>query len=94
MRQIRVLGNQSLLDIATMHCGLADMAYDIALMNGLGVDARINEGDMLSVPAVANRSVVDFYLKMGIAPATEVSIVKEQEYSLGTFDFTFDNTFY
>lgn len=77
-----------------MHCGLADMAYDIALMNGLGVDARIKEGDMLNVPPVANRLVVDYYFKMGITPATEVSIVKEQEYFFGTFDFTFDNTFY
>ena len=41
---VRVLDNQSLFDIAMMHCGKAELAYDIAIANGISVTDSVNVG--------------------------------------------------
>ena len=69
---VKALDNQSLWDIATMHCGKSELAYDVAIANGLSITDPINTGDEIIVPdeLKINKDITQFYQQNGVKPAT------------------------
>jgi len=65
-----VLNSQSLLDIAIQHCGGAEAAFDIALLNELVLSDNLEVGRQLIVPAKANRTIAEYYENRRLKPAT------------------------
>ncbi|MDR0206048.1 MAG: hypothetical protein LBI45_02160 [Bacteroidales bacterium] len=76
MRTISPLSGQSIFDIALMTCGVAEMAYDIALANEVGVTDDV-ENILLVIPedAEKNRKVVEYYTINSVTPATDIEII-------------------
>lgn len=69
---VKVLDNQSLFDIALMHCGKAELAYDIAIANGISVTDSVSVGSEITIPdgLKVNNDIVQFYKQNGVKPAT------------------------
>ena len=65
-----VLEGQNLVDIATQYCGSGDVAYDIALLNDLSVTDELEAGSELSLPAITNKKIAEYYKNKGLQPAT------------------------
>jgi hypothetical protein len=72
---VKVLNNQSLLDIAIQELGSADAAFDIALINNINITDDLQTGQILQIPQTANdyvrRQIVNYYKINEIKPATE-----------------------
>lgn len=68
---VKILPNQTLLDIAIQECGTAEAVVDIALANGLSVTADIDAGTLLKIPLITkNDEILNYYKQHGIKPAT------------------------
>lgn len=74
-----VLQGQSLFDIALQHCGAADAAYDIALLNGLSITDALEVGAQLELPPAMSVAVMRHYASAGIKPATALTKAQEQD---------------
>ena len=59
MKEVVVGVGQSVFDIAIQHTGSVDMAYDIAVANGISIDAPLIPGTILTVPGVVIPKIVD-----------------------------------
>ena len=88
---MKVLENQTLLDIAIQALGAAEAAFDIALLNNLSITDTMIPGTELAMPAIVNTDIAAYYAAKGLRPATglETGAVSSQR----IFDITFDNTF-
>lgn len=63
--------NQSLLDIALIYTGDADMAYEIAVGNNMDIGEPLGAGVELTWSGeVVNRKIVDNYRTYNRKPAT------------------------
>lgn len=91
MTTIAAVG-QTLIDIALVLTGDADMAYDIAKENGMNVSDMPTPGVEITYSGNAvNKQVFDYYASHGINPATGVTDKEETAFKI--FDYTFDFTF-
>lgn len=91
MQTITVAANQTLLDIALILTGDADMAYEIAKENGLLVSDRITPGDVIKYSgSVVSQPIVDYYTANNVRPATGID---DDNTANKIFDFTFDFSF-
>lgn len=71
MTTVTVLDRQSIFDIAIQHCGAAEAAYDIALLNGISITDELPVNSLIQKPDVIDKTIVDFYLQNNIIPATK-----------------------
>ena len=74
---------QTLFDIALQAYGRAELAYDIALANGLSLSEPLRAGQQVQLPAptrAVDTEVLNAYALQGIRPAT--GITEEQEQTL------------
>lgn len=73
MRTITAEGRQTLFDLALLAYGRAEAAFDLALENGLPLDAVPGPGAVLRVPEAeggADEAVTAAYALQGVRPAT------------------------
>lgn len=70
MRKIEANGQQTLLDIALQHCGAAEAVFAIAELNSVSPDTVPCHGDIVNLPDVVNKKVVNYYSANKIVPAT------------------------
>lgn len=79
--EITVLHNQSILDIAIQHTGIATNAYEIAKINGLTISDILTPGQMLEIPEGIEKDldIVNYYKSKGIQPATSLVGQNQEE---------------
>lgn len=82
--KIRVLHNQSLLDLAIQHTGSAQNALQIAQVNGLSLTAMLIAGAEVDIPQTAKEdtAMLEFYQAKKIQPATDITYEGEAEEEL------------
>lgn len=61
MNSVTVLSGQTIFDIAVQSCGDVSMAYDIALLNGIDLFAKLEPGMKLNVPDVVNKQAAGIF---------------------------------
>lgn len=67
-----VLPYQSLIDVAVSATGDAETAYDVAMQNGMTIDAEPEHGTVMETPAPVRKSVAAYYLHH-VKPATGIT---------------------
>ena len=65
--------NQTLFDIAIEHCGDAELAYQIAEINGFAITDDLPVETTLQLPNIANQKVVNYFDIDGLSPATAIT---------------------
>ncbi len=71
MQTIKAGVRQSLFDIAVQHRGRIDAAFEIAIENGLSLDASLTTNTELKIDnEVVDRMIVSYYASNDITPAT------------------------
>jgi hypothetical protein len=71
--EVEVKYNQSIIDIAIEHLGSAEMALDIALLNGISITDVLVPGTSLLLPEV--RKTINTEALPVVAPVTEASLL-------------------
>lgn len=71
--KVKILNNQSLLDVALQGTGNAQNAFLIAKENALSVTSYLVSGQELIIPVGIpfNREMLDFYQSKEVQPATD-----------------------
>ncbi len=64
---------QSLLDIAIQYLGSEEGLVSLVQLNNLSVNSSLVAGTALKLPAIIDRSVVDYFKAGGYVPAAEIS---------------------
>jgi hypothetical protein len=85
---MKIKTGQSLFDIAIQHCGSAEAAFDLAVLNGVSLTDDISAGIELELPPVVNKNTVNYYANKSISPCTGITGV-----TWSVFDYTFDYAF-
>ncbi|HEY5509389.1 MAG TPA: hypothetical protein VIK29_11995 [Paludibacter sp.] len=67
---LKALSGQTLFDIALQSAGSVEAAFDLALMNSIGITDDVVPGLNLTVASVVNKQIADYYKNKGIKPAT------------------------
>ena len=70
MKSITALQGQSIFDIAIQYCGSVDASYAIAKANGLTLDATLLPGQIVLVPEVIDRRIVEELRRRGVGVAS------------------------
>lgn len=85
---VRVLHNQSLLDIAIQEYGTIEAAFDLALANGLEVTDMLTPGMVLELPIsdYEDRDIANYFKSRKIHPATGISEETEEVIEMGYSD--------
>ncbi len=73
MRKVIVLDRQNIFDIAIHHCGSAEAAFAIAVLNAKSITDDLVAGEVLQLPTVANRAVAEYYTNNKLQPATGIT---------------------
>lgn len=70
--EIKILHNQSLLDIAIQHTGSVENAFEFAVQNGLSVSNELVAGNGLFIPGdiAFENDILNYYTSKKINPAT------------------------
>lgn len=82
---MKVLHNQSLLDLAIQHTGTAENAFAMALANGLSLTDDLTAGESLQLTAYGiqqNKEVLNYYQSKNIQPATAITAAVEQPHGI------------
>lgn len=71
-KQITILENQRVIDIAMQELGDVEMIFDLALLNGVSVTDDLSAGTLFTVPDFdkTKRATVNLFLKKGVEPAS------------------------
>lgn len=71
---IKVLNNQSFLDIAVQHTGSVINAFPIAVANNMSVSEELIPGTVLQVPESVeyDTEIKDYYQSKGLKPASKI----------------------
>ena len=88
MRMTQLQVNQTIEDIAISKCGTAELAFDLAIANGINISDQQNPGVYLSLPSIAEESIVGYFDNRIVQPATAIVVSSGR-----VFDETFDETF-
>lgn len=73
--QIKILHNQTLLDIAIQQYGSATMAIDLAIENNLSLTDDLEVGTVLNVPENSDfgqRLIAEYFQNKSLKPATKI----------------------
>jgi hypothetical protein len=82
---------QSIIDLAIQHLGGIEASFALAELNGISITEILTPGQVLQLPAAANKDIAKYYADRAIVPATGTNIDLENN---RTFDGTFGITFY
>jgi len=88
---ITIVEGQTLFDIAIQVSGSAEAAFEMALINSIGITDELTPGMVLSPAGIFNKQIASYYHDKQIKPATSIVTVNASE--SGIFDYTFDFTF-
>jgi len=80
---LKALSGQSLFDLALQSSGSVEAAFELALMNSIGITDDIVPGINLTVASVVNKQIADYYKNKGIKPAT----YSETESGIGGIEY-------
>lgn len=67
---IKVLSNQSLLDLAVQYCGAAEAALESAFANGRSITDDLEAGAELTTTDIFDLSVFNYFQNNNLKPAT------------------------
>lgn len=69
---IKVLANQTLVDISLQGCGTIDNWFDVAILNGMGITDDLTPGNTVATPDALQTlaSVVRLFGNVDLAPAS------------------------
>jgi hypothetical protein len=75
MKQITVLNNQTLLDVAIRHCGTVAAVVTIAILNNISVTDELTPGQLITIPKIGYgyQEVIDYFNQNKIEPATALT---------------------
>lgn len=68
-----VTSRQSLFDIAIQHCGNMETAFDIALLNGIGLTDDLQTSEELELVPPADNGIVQTFTVNHYKPATGIT---------------------
>ena len=88
---LKSVSGQTLFDIAIQVSGSAVAAFEMALINSIGITDELVPGTNLLPAGIFNNKIATYYQDKQIKPAT--SIVTVYAFESGIFDNTFDFTF-
>lgn len=71
--ETKALDGQSLFDLAVQHCGSAQVAFEIAELNGMDITAQPTPGQSILLPEVVNKQIADYFAVKDLTPATTLS---------------------
>jgi len=71
--QVTVKQGQNIFDVAMQTAGSISAAFALAMLNGAGITDDLAIGDVLTVPAPVDKSMLQHYSDNGVVPATAVS---------------------
>ncbi|MDK7675111.1 hypothetical protein QP547_04710 [Weeksella virosa] len=82
--QVKILHNQTLLDIAIQQYGTASAAFDLALANGISLTADLEVGNLLEIPLddYGAGLIANYYKANKLKPATAIEVLKLTEVEL------------
>ena len=81
---VKILHNQSILDLAIQHTGSVENAFSIAIANGICVSDDLNAGSELEVLGKVNIDIQNYFSAKQIRPATAITTaVIDNEPQLG-----------
>lgn len=94
MKEVTVLENQSLLDIAIRHCGSMELLFEIARLNSISVTKKLQAGELIKVPVVLqeNKRIVEYYKTNNIQPGTDYLREEVDSYLNVSADFLLINS--
>lgn len=72
MNLVKVLYQQTIIDIAVQELGDAERAVEIAALNGLGITDELTAGQVLQVPDydASKVNTVQLFMNKALAPAS------------------------
>ncbi|OWP76834.1 hypothetical protein [Flavobacterium oreochromis] len=75
MRQIIVLHNQSLQDIAIGYCGTGEAIKDIAMLNNISITAELIPGQLIVIPSkdYGYQEIANYFNLNKAEPATALT---------------------
>lgn len=78
---VRVLHNQSLLDIAIQEYGTANGVFALAVANGLDVTDTLKPGQVLTIPDWdgKDKDVAGYFKSRKIYPATATPLIVDED---------------
>lgn len=93
--KIRVLHNQSLLDIADMHTGTVLSAFAISVANGISLTDELEPGSELIIPddVLTDADIQGYYKAKQVRPATAIQPGEGPEPLEGIGYWTIGRTF-
>jgi len=80
---------QSLFDLAVQTCGSVESIFDLAVRNLICITDTLIPGQIVKLPDVGNKGIVNYYTIGDIIPASDTDVMAGNR----TFDDTFDLTF-
>ena len=87
---INVIQGQTLFDIAIQSAGSAEAAFEMALLNSIGITDDLVPGTVLLPAGIFNKQIAAYYQNKQIKPATNLGSSPDKT---RIFDYTFDFTF-
>lgn len=76
---VKVLHNQSLLDIAIQETGTLESLFDLALANGISItEDNLSNQDLKTESNFIDADILDYYSSKKILPATELNEEQKQ----------------
>ena len=88
---LKSVSGQTLFDIAIQVSGSAEAAFEMALINSIGITDELTPGTNLLQSGIFNKQISTYYQEKQIKPATSIVTVNASE--SGIFDYTFDFIF-
>lgn len=75
MKQITVLNNQSLFDVAIRYCGTVEAIAEIAILNNLSITDDLIPGQIVQIPLTdyGNQEVINYFSTNKVDPATALT---------------------
>ncbi|MEI8087096.1 MAG: hypothetical protein WCG93_12880 [Paludibacter sp.] len=70
---LKVLSGQTFFDLALQSSGNVEAAFELALLNELIVSDDLNAGHELTMTAIVNKQIANYYTNKNIKPATYIT---------------------
>ncbi|QKX04892.1 hypothetical protein HN014_08160 [Aquimarina sp. TRL1] len=74
-KEIQVLNNQSLADVAIQHLGSLEAVFDLARENDISITDLLTNNQKIFVPEPLVPEIVAFYRQNNISPSTAVTTI-------------------
>lgn len=91
MASYKVTDKQTFFDVAIQQCGNIETVFALALENNLSITDDLAAGQTISLIAVNDSDIANYFGNRNIVPATGITTLTEEQARI--FDETFDATF-